>query len=76
MQGAGGRDLLQPAQHRKLCFGSHHTTPVRHGSEWVSRDLVAEREVKKFNMKQTHVPLGKQSKLYAHIISNGALTMK
>ena len=35
---------------------------------------MAEREVKKFNMKQTHVPLGKQSKLYAHIISNGALT--
>lgn len=46
----------------------------RAGSEWVSRDLVAEREVKKFNMKQTHVPFGKQSKLYAHIISNGALT--
>ena len=29
MQGAGGTDLLQPAQHRKLCFGNHHTTPVR-----------------------------------------------
>ena len=46
----------------------------RAGSEWVSRDLVAEREVKKFNMKQTHVPFGKQSKLYAHIISNGTVT--